>query len=131
GDRWGMALARTDLARVARRHGEYGAARALYEQSLSLLAELGDRWSIAECLEELAELFHAEGEPRRAASLLGISDALREHVGGPRNASDQAIYDDLKSDLRAQLGEEAFRLAWSTLQTLPITALARVLDLQQ
>jgi tetratricopeptide (TPR) repeat protein len=131
GDRWGMALARNDLARVAKRHGEYRAARALYEQSLGLLVELGDRWSLAECLEELAELFHAEGEPVRAASLLGISDALREHVGGPRTTSDQAKYDRLKNELRALLGVDAFTSAWSTLQGLPISALSKVLDMQQ
>jgi hypothetical protein len=63
--------------------------------------------------------------------LLGISDALREDVGGPRNASDQVIYGELKKALRAQLGDEAFTSAWSAVQSLPITALARVLDLQQ
>jgi len=124
GDRWGMALARNDLARVATRHGDFSRARALYGESLALLQELGDRWSSAECLEELAALAVAEADPQRAASLLGISDALRESIGGPRSTSDQLKYEGLQNELRALLGDEAFVSAWNSLQSVPITDVA-------
>ena len=124
GDRWGIALARNDLARVATRHGDFSRARALYAESLALLQELGDRWSSAECIEELAALAVAEADPWHAAALLGISDALRESIGGPRSTSDQLKYVGLHNELRTLLGDEAFLSAWNSLQSVPIIDVA-------
>jgi len=124
GDRWGMALARNDLARVATHRGDFSRAHALYVESLGLLQELGDRWSSAECLQELAALAVTEDNPLRGASLLGLSDALRESVGGPRSTSDQVTYERLRKELRTRLGDEAFLAAWNSLQAVPITDVA-------
>ena len=50
----------------------------------------------------------AQGQPRRAARLLGAAAALRQAHGFPLVAVDQVLYEPYVAMARAALGEEAF-----------------------
>jgi ATP/maltotriose-dependent transcriptional regulator MalT len=91
---------------------DHAAARTLYEESLSLSIELGDRWVTTISLEGLARTAAATGQLETAASLLGAADALREATGATRSAYWQPLYERLVAETRPRLGEEAFQRAW-------------------
>ncbi|HET9949045.1 MAG TPA: BTAD domain-containing putative transcriptional regulator [Longimicrobiales bacterium] len=72
------------LAALARLHtveGDFAAARDCLSESLPIHARHDDRWGLADALEAAAQLAAAEGEPERAARLLGASDGLRDSTG--------------------------------------------------
>lgn len=63
-------------------------------------------------LEGLASVAATQGELRRAAQLWGAAEALRESIDVPRLPVDHSGYALAVAAARAQLGEEAFVLAW-------------------
>ena len=87
--------------------------RALYEESLGLSIELGDRWMCAAALDGLAQTAAATGQPEAAVNLVGAADGLRESIGAPRPAYWQRLHDRLVPELRGRLGAEAFQAAWA------------------
>jgi non-specific serine/threonine protein kinase len=62
---------------------DFGPATALYEESLALQRELGDRQGIAACLNNLGNVAIDQGDYERAAILLEESLALRREMGDP------------------------------------------------
>jgi hypothetical protein len=121
---------------VASKQGDNAAARALYEESLAIYREVGDRLRIAELLEALAALAcerqsvpgaaegagagvpeadatGAAGRGWRAARLFGAAAALREAIGAPVEPRHRAAYCRQVSRAREQLSEEAFAAAWA------------------
>jgi len=111
------------LGLVARRQGDRVAARSRYRESLALRRELGDRRGIAECLEGLAEEDRgtapcrdqtpSQGQPERAARLLGAAEALRTRIGAPLPPHRRPEYETHRAALRVTLGEAAYTAAWS------------------
>src|SRR5205823_7593169 len=89
---------------------EYGRAVQHYRESLLLLGELGDKASIAECLEGLAAAVGAwkGGQPDRAARLFGAADALREAVGAPLSPASRPEYERNLDAARSFINEAAF-----------------------
>jgi tetratricopeptide (TPR) repeat protein len=61
--------------------GEYERARALYEESLALFRELGDKRSVAIPLVNLGLVAQAQGEYERVRALYEESLALSREVG--------------------------------------------------
>jgi tetratricopeptide (TPR) repeat protein len=112
GNRQGIAASLDNLGNVARVQGEYEAAWALYEECLAIFRELGDRRSIAGSLESLAHLATEQAQPRRAATLIGAAEALREVLGAPLPPNYQEEYDRSVAATRQALDEEAFAAAW-------------------
>jgi len=79
---------------------------------LSIFLKLGERWAVAECLEELASAL-ALDQPYRAASIWGAAERLREAIDAPRKPIEQARYDDYVAVARATFSDDAaFELAW-------------------
>jgi ATP/maltotriose-dependent transcriptional regulator MalT len=68
------------LAHVAACQGNDIVARALYEESLTIARELDYKWYIASCLEELASVVEAQGQPACAARLRDLAKYLRDTV---------------------------------------------------
>ena len=85
------------LAHVATCHGDDVAARALYEESLSIARELDYKSYIAFCLEELASLVSIQEQPACAARLWEIAKFLRDTVDMPPPAVEGAACDRLVS----------------------------------
>jgi ATP/maltotriose-dependent transcriptional regulator MalT len=100
--------------------GDHAAARALYEEGLSLSLELGDRWVSTISIEGLARTAAAIGRPEASARLLGAADAMREATGATRSVYWRDLYEQAVAALRAKLGDAAFEAAAENGRTLTL-----------
>ena len=74
---------------------------------------MADRTNGAYCMHGLAAIAGAQGEPGRAARLLGAAEALLETAGIPLYAQvDPELYQRVADAAREQLGEQAWAAAW-------------------
>src|SRR5437763_12508447 len=113
GHRHGTAESLSTLGKVLAAEGDYAAAQALYEESLVLSGELGEKWLIASCLVGLGEVVAAQHKLAWAAQLWGAADALRDALGVPIPPVELADYERSLSAARVHLGERAFAAAWA------------------
>lgn len=105
GDRHAEARVLANLGDVAADDGDLGAAESLYQQSLALRSQLGDRIGMAAILERLAGV--AEDRPARAAALIGAASAMREEIGAPLSAAGKARVDQFLAGLHSAIGGPA------------------------
>jgi predicted ATPase/class 3 adenylate cyclase len=105
---------------VQAQRGDRRAAVSSYQQSLAIGRELGERFNIPFNLEGLAGVAAAEGEFIWAAQLWGAAGALREASAQPLPPVDRASYEQAVSVARAQLGEQAFAVAWQEGRATPL-----------
>jgi predicted ATPase/DNA-binding CsgD family transcriptional regulator len=106
GDKWGIGLAKLNLATIAAAQGDHVQALELYHDSVPLLWEIGDQGSVAQGLLGLADITASLGLIETAASLLGAADALGA-AGAPSSA--QVIAGDrnaILAKLQALTSEE-------------------------
>lgn len=101
------------LGKVEAARGDYAFARTLYEESLAMAQEIGDRELIASGLEGLASVVAAQGTLTWAARLWGAAEALREAIGAPLQPIEWADYEQAVATARDHLGEETFASAWT------------------
>ena len=87
-------------------------AADMLAESLEIHASLGDRWRVASVAETIAEVIVAPRDALLAATMLGASAGLREHLGTPVPPAERAAYDRCLHTLREQLGPRGFRGAW-------------------
>ncbi len=111
GDRRLVTVALTNLGMVALARKDFGAARSWHARGLALAEATGELRSVAESLEEMAAVDAAAGQMERAAELFGASQALREQIGSPVPAPDQARLSAAQSAVQAALGAERFDAA--------------------
>jgi predicted ATPase/class 3 adenylate cyclase/Tfp pilus assembly protein PilF len=69
---------------LAEQQGDYQAARRLFQQSLALRRELGDKRGVAASLNNLANIAHEEGDLLTSRSLHEESLALKRELGDKR-----------------------------------------------
>ncbi|WP_019588616.1 AfsR/SARP family transcriptional regulator [Deinococcus apachensis] len=91
------------LGTLDRKEGNHDQARSHYRQSLVLWHELGHRLGIVHVLEGLLHLAVERREWRRAACVLGATQAIRETIGAPRSPYDQLELGDVLKELAPQL----------------------------
>jgi len=120
GDAFGIGNQLANLANVARDLSDFTEATRLHRESLEVRRTIRDRPGLAECFEGLAVCAAAEGQPHRAARLLGAAEALREAIGRPVEQADRAAHDRVVPAVRAALGEDVFVAAWAEGQALPL-----------
>jgi len=113
GDRFGVAFLLHDLGLVAASRLDYRRAAALFDESLALRHELGERQGAIESLEELGRLAPAVGAPTAGAKLLAAAAALRERLGTPLPPAARAALGKETAALRKTLGDAAFDGAWA------------------
>ncbi len=111
GDPWMVALARNNLGNAARELGDHEAARRNYAASLETYHSTDDLWALAFLLEDLAMLAGRTGAEIAAFELLGAAEMLRERIGSPRDAEQQAEIDNQLQDARRALGTAALTAA--------------------
>jgi DNA-binding CsgD family transcriptional regulator len=75
---------------------------------------------IPACLEGLADIASAQGEPTWAARLWGTSEAQREAYGTPLAAIYRAHYEQAVTAARTQLGEKSFDALWAEGRTMSL-----------
>jgi hypothetical protein len=105
---------------LALQRQEFTPARALLERGLVLYRELGMKGQIAPCLEGVAAVIGATGQPRLAVRLLGAAAALRETIHCPIKPIDQRSYNGEVIMARAGLDEAEFAAAWAEGEALPL-----------
>jgi adenylate cyclase len=106
GDTWMIAISRHNLGNAFRELGDETAARSNYSESLRTYSQAGDQWAQCLLFEDIAMLA-AESDPLAALQLIGAADKMRESIGSPRVAAQQAELDSRLASVRDRLGEDA------------------------
>ncbi len=110
-----LVSTRTLQAKVLAVEGDHTAARTMYEKSLLGGLAIVD---IAPTVEGLAFVVAEQGETSWAVRLLAAAAALRDSLGAPLPPVSRADYERCVAAARAQLGEQAFALAWAEGQSM-------------
>ena len=105
-----LASTRSLLGKVLAVEGDHTAARTMYEESLLRGLAVVD---IAPTLEGLAVVVAAQDETPWAVRLLAAAAALRDSLGTPLPPVYRANHERCVATARAQLGEQAFAVAWA------------------
>ena len=113
GDRRNSARALWVLGYAAFVQDDYAKARSFYEEALATFRELGEKWYIIACLEGLAEVAVAQGQPEWAAHVLGAAALLREALGVSPPPYYPVNSECTVADIQDRLGEERFAAAWA------------------
>lgn len=120
GDRWGVATSLQGLGVLASDQADYASACPLFEESLAIRWALGDKWGLAGLIEAFAALRAMEGKSEQAARLWGGAEALRGSIGASLPPRDRPRHEKYVGAGRVQLGEVAFRAAWTEGQMTPL-----------
>jgi ATP/maltotriose-dependent transcriptional regulator MalT len=113
----------TKLGQLATEQGDTRRAGALLGESLKLAREQGDRLALANCLEALARLATATGQPEGALRIGAAAAELREAIGAPPSPNEQAKLDVSLVASRERRDAVAADTAWREGRSLPIDAL--------
>ena len=92
--------------------GEFERAGGYFRNALGITFEASDRPNAAFCLQGLAAVAVAHGDPARAVRLLGAAEVLLESAGGPRYAMvGQDLHRRVAETTRGRLGDRAWEEA--------------------
>ena len=80
-DTWWIANSLLGLAIVSHSRGDSERATELYEESMDLFREQGDKQSLAHCLNNLAMVVYSQGDLGRAAQLTEEAVTLFRELG--------------------------------------------------
>jgi hypothetical protein len=111
--REGGAEALALLGKVEAARGDPAGARILYEESLAIAGEIGDKELLASGLAGLARVVARQGEPAWSVRLWGRAEALRDAIGAPLQPIERAEYEQAVAAVCDHLGESAFVAAWT------------------
>jgi predicted ATPase/serine/threonine protein kinase len=120
GDPWGIAATLADLGSLSREQGDHSAARSMYRESIKVFQELNHRRGIARLLECFACLAAAQHEAERSLRLAGAAAALRQNIGAPLTAAEQAKLEISLHASRQVLANKAGATAWLEGWALPV-----------
>ncbi|HKE60751.1 MAG TPA: tetratricopeptide repeat protein, partial [Pyrinomonadaceae bacterium] len=120
GDRWGIAGSLADLGSLARDHQNFDRASSLYRESMRIFQGLDHKRGIARLLDCLACLAGAQLAPRRALRLAGAAAALREKLGIPLPAKEQATLETLLEPARRSFTNADDTTIWLEGWALPL-----------
>jgi tetratricopeptide (TPR) repeat protein len=104
---------KSELGHIARTTGDYTQAKTIYRQTIMRFQNLGSRPAIANQLECFAFIAISEGEPQRAARLLGAAEALRERISSQMTDFERVEYDQSLARLNTLLHAEEFNALWA------------------
>src|SRR5262249_55783521 len=101
------------MGHIERDEGNYGRARAYYQESTVLRQRLGDKFALAQSLEDLALLAGRQHQTERAIRLLGAQEAFCETLDSVPALCDAAGDLATIAEGRATLGEARFAALWA------------------
>ena len=120
GDRMREAFALGNSGLVAQHQGNYERAESRIKNCLILFKGLNANYPLAFYLSFLSGPIAAQGDPVRAAQLLGASDAHLKAIGLCLHPQDQPEIDRFEAAVRDQLSEAAFKSAWERGQAMSL-----------
>jgi hypothetical protein len=103
---------------VAQHQGDYERAEAHILDALALFLELENTRYIPQVLAMLAGPVSAQGNPQKAALLLGASGALLEKMGLVLQPGDSFEIERSERAIREQLDDATFEAAWAEGQAM-------------
>ncbi len=106
----GVAFGQLYLGQALLAQGEPAPAAASFRASLAVFAEAGNPANAARAIEGLAGAL-VTSQPVHATRLLGAAEAIREHVGRPRERTDASAYERTLASAQRNLGETEYYLA--------------------
>ncbi len=119
----------SELGHLSRIMGEMAEAKAIYQRTLPIFADRGNRDAIAHQLECFAFIAHVEGQPERSVKLLSAAAVLRAASASVRAPWEQVEFEQEIGALRTALGEETFNTLWTAGRTFSMdTAVALALS---
>jgi tetratricopeptide (TPR) repeat protein len=119
-DRWGIAGSLADLGNLAREQGEYRAADSLYRDSIGIFQTLEHKRGIARLLESFACSAAAQSETEHSLRLAGAAAALRQSIGAPLTAAEQAKLERGLEPARRAFTTTTARTVWLEGWVMPI-----------
>jgi predicted ATPase/class 3 adenylate cyclase len=119
-DKFLIAHSLNYLGIVARRESDHRRAAALYRESVSLFQEVGNRHGLALCLASFGGMIADQGQPARAARLLGAAAGALERLSAAMVLGDPVGYEYDVAAVRNALGDEAFAAAWAEGQAMTL-----------
>jgi predicted ATPase len=119
-DSWGIAGSLADLGNLACDQRDYVAALSLYRESMKIFHELGHKRGIARLLECFACAAAAHARPEHSLRLAGAAAALRQVLGAPLLAAEQALLEKNLEPARQALANSVAAAAWMEGWTMPV-----------
>jgi DNA-binding CsgD family transcriptional regulator/tetratricopeptide (TPR) repeat protein len=113
GDKLLIASALDTLGAIVLSQGDLTQATALFTEGLTLAQQVGDKGSIGLFLIRYAKIAVMQGQPQRATRLFGAAEAQIDVNSFLVPAAERAEYERDVAAVRAQLGEQAFVVAWA------------------
>ncbi|MBI5302786.1 MAG: tetratricopeptide repeat protein [Chloroflexi bacterium] len=101
-----------DLGRIACAQGDLKQADALLKRAISTLWRMKEMFSLHQALETFALVLVAQGQPRRAAQILGAIESGRAELGVILSEERRAELEQIIQPIRAQLGDDGFARAF-------------------
>jgi len=119
------------LGALVNAQGDAARATALLREALVLQQSHAGKGSIASSLERFAGIAAGQGQPDRAARLLGAAEALRKAIGAPLPPVERPDYERTVAAARAQFDAATFATAWAEGQALTLEqVIAEALDVE-
>ena len=112
-DEQGVAIMTVNLAEALRYQEEYDRSSILYQESLIMHHKVGNKVGILACIEGLAALARAAGDPGKAARLWGAAETLRARVGAGLHGNDKLDYGRNLAALQDELPPATLAAAWA------------------
>jgi nitroreductase len=81
---------------------------------------VGRAYETVACLEGLARVAAMQGQPERAARLLGASAALSDEMGTPLSPIIRVDHDHASKTAHEALGKDAFEAAFAAGRAMPL-----------
>jgi tetratricopeptide (TPR) repeat protein len=103
-DPWSRAFVETAEGLRTLYYGELVTSRAAFEQALASFREVGDRWGIANTLDQLAGIAALEGDP---VASLALTDEALQVIGELGDVEDAAELQCRRADNLLRIGEVA------------------------
>ena len=103
GDEFLIWVESANLSMVERQLGHLDDAEALSRDALRIVSDRGDQLAIPWVLNGLAAVTAAKGDHERAATLLGMAEAMLERAGGEWPPDEREQYEGTIAVLSASL----------------------------
>ncbi len=110
---WAIAYCLNRQGRFASDARDFASAAPLYQESLRIWNEFGDRWRVTRTLADVADSAVMVGYPDRAAVLLGAAEALNEPPATTLRFADDSSWRRAYKEAQAQLDAETFERLWN------------------
>ena len=129
GDRWGSALALTNVVTAKLHMGEVEEAAAMLDRALRESLAAGATMVVAACIDAAVFVASSRKEYYRVAVLIGATNRVHEELGSTREAFEQSLFSRSLEEARAALGDETFEADVERGATLSVEDAAKtVLD---